>query len=257
MSEKPFENIGKDFPALNSLCGNGLSNKGANDFAKVASGIHSVLSSWQEYLEESASQDKAASSHKNYNNAKLKCKEDEYTKDFEILERDRIDALDILKQKDNAYLLTSLVLAGSLAPHAMKSIDRDAYESLKDYVRMTLEGGNPSAILNDPRKSSMALLVWNSIANMHLEGIEVEILKSQLARLEAGFKANAALTKELQSKLIEVKAGGGMVGGAISLQLGGDRRKRRSSPKRPKRSKSRRRKSRSKRRRSRKRAAKK
>ena len=248
MSEKPFKSISRDFAAINKLCGDGLSNKDASDFAKVASGIHSVLSNWQELMVESASQDKGASTHKNYNNIALSCTEDQYTKNFDILERDRLDALDILKKKDNAYLLTSLILAGSVAPHSMKSVDEEAYKTLKDYVQTTLQGNSPATILNDPRKASMALLVWNSIANMHLEALEVEILRNQLSRKEAGFKANANLTKELQKELDEVKTGKPpptgwrplMVQGQLMNpprgQDGGGRGKRRASPKRRRRS---------------------
>jgi len=235
--DTPFKNIGKDFSVIDQLCKAGLSNRNASDFANVASGIHSVLSNWQELITESASQDKKDDKYKNYGTVVLSCTEDEYTKNFDILERDRLDALDILKKKDNAYLLTSLILAGSVAPQSMKNVDTEAYKTLKDYIETTLSGNSPSIILNDPRKASMALLVWNSIANMHLEALEVEILKNQLSRKEAGFKANVSLTKELQKELDQVKAGkAAPVPTIVVTQEGGGRGKRRASPKRRKRS---------------------
>lgn len=221
--DKPFKAIGKDFPSIDQLCKSGLSTKDGSDFAKVASGVHSVLSNWQELLVDSTSQDKTASTYKNYNNTELSCTENEYTKDFDILERDRLDALDTLKTKDAAYLLTSLILAGSIAPDAMKSIDNEAYQILKKYLNTCLDSSSPAMILNDPRKASMALLVWNSIANMHLEAIEVEILKSQLMRKEAGFKANAEIAKNFQSELDAIKAGKEMP----AKQSGGGPKKRR------------------------------
>lgn len=226
MGDKPFTNIEKDFPELNKLCEGGLSTKGSGEFGKVTSGIYSVLSKWEKLMKESASQDKNGSALKNYSSIKLECNENEYDKSFEILERERLDALNLLRSKDNAYLITSLILTGSVSPKAMKSGDTIAYDTLKKYVEKTL--GKYTAVLNEPRKASMALLMWNTIANMHLESIEAEILKNQLLRKEASIKDSSSLINELYNKMVEIQAGGGMVIGGLSGVL--PKRRRARSP---------------------------
>ena len=265
----PFKKLDEDFNLLFSKCsafnnGSAIKDLDSESFTKITSCIYKVYDNLMSNVL-TAVNDDSQNGQTRENNVLPVCDltdEDKTKYGFNVLDLNNLEALEELKEKDDAYLLTSLTLLGSLADATKE--DGIAYNHLKELVKEILN--NEAKILNNKVNASLALLAINTIVSAHRDKLMSNLFEKRAKEISSrNEKMTNLLPKMLENvknppidvqsngdlAVVDKKTGGAvkMSGGTIfiggapykprsSLNGGGRKKKRSSSPKKRKRSSS-------------------
>lgn len=198
---KDFSQILSDFKPIFDNCREGTYGKDAENFQGNANVINSVLSSWIFYLTKSADQKYSNGLLLNFANAD--CSPDKNFQNFDLINPTSISAIEELKNANNSYLLTSLILTDL----SVDKSEKELYNTLKKVVNENFSSQEKVSVLNNPRTASLVLLALNALASAHYNNLLKKFYKRATENAENMSQVDKDLAKNLTDQIGGAKAG--------------------------------------------------